>query len=342
MSLRSYINKIATGPELSKDLSREEAREAMTLILDGSADPVETGVFLVALRMKRETDDENFGILDALKASLGESRKVDLDELLVIGDPYNGFARYPVASAFLPAVLAALGIPCLIHGTKNMGPKYGLTHAKIYTKLGLQNSSTIDDSEAELLAKRWSYLDQSIMSPALHALKHVRDLIVKRPCLSTLEKFMSPYSARRNHMLVGYVHKDYEDLLIRIAKEYGYDSSLIVHGIEGGVMPTASGKSSCVYDTGSSCTHIDYSLSLLGIDIPERYKPVSRKDQDNEQLLDDTVRLGIEALSGKENYIYYSLISAASLVHSCLRETELIDSAKQVVALLKSQKIEIV
>eukprot|EP00494_Astrolonche_serrata_P017896 UN18086 len=54
-NMRTCIQKVATGPEYSKDLSFEEARDAMATILDGSADPVQAAVYLIALRMKRET-----------------------------------------------------------------------------------------------------------------------------------------------------------------------------------------------------------------------------------------------------------------------------------------------
>src|SRR5208283_1939430 len=56
--MRSIIKRIATGPELSKDISREEARQGMRFVLEGEVDPVQAGIFLIALRMKRETDEE--------------------------------------------------------------------------------------------------------------------------------------------------------------------------------------------------------------------------------------------------------------------------------------------
>ena len=62
--MRSIIQRIATGPEFSKDIPRDEARRGMRLVLDGAVDPARAAVFLIALRMKRETDDENLGILD--------------------------------------------------------------------------------------------------------------------------------------------------------------------------------------------------------------------------------------------------------------------------------------
>ncbi|MGH8569613.1 MAG: hypothetical protein ACREXU_16800, partial [Gammaproteobacteria bacterium] len=41
--MRSVIQRIATGPEMSKDISRDEARLAMRAILEGQVDPVQAG-----------------------------------------------------------------------------------------------------------------------------------------------------------------------------------------------------------------------------------------------------------------------------------------------------------
>mgnify|MGYP006193788123 CR=1 FL=1 len=59
--MSSILKRIATGPELSKDISREEARAGMRLVLDGEVDPVQAGVFLIALRMKGETAEVLIG-----------------------------------------------------------------------------------------------------------------------------------------------------------------------------------------------------------------------------------------------------------------------------------------
>ena len=59
--MRACLQKIATGPELSKNLSEEESQTAMSLVLDDAADEVQAAIFLIALRMKRETDAELWG-----------------------------------------------------------------------------------------------------------------------------------------------------------------------------------------------------------------------------------------------------------------------------------------
>jgi anthranilate phosphoribosyltransferase len=62
--IHSIIQRIATGPELSKNIEEEEAEAAMSAVLNGEVDDVQSAIFLVALRMKRETMDE---ILEFLK-----------------------------------------------------------------------------------------------------------------------------------------------------------------------------------------------------------------------------------------------------------------------------------
>ncbi|MEA3410214.1 MAG: hypothetical protein U9R74_01590 [Pseudomonadota bacterium] len=64
--INACIQKVATGPEYSKDIAFEEARDTMRLILGRRVDPVQAAVYLIALRMKRETDDENLGSLQAI------------------------------------------------------------------------------------------------------------------------------------------------------------------------------------------------------------------------------------------------------------------------------------
>ena len=49
--MRSIIQRIATGTNLSKNISIEVARAGQNAVLAGHVDPVEAGTFLSALRM---------------------------------------------------------------------------------------------------------------------------------------------------------------------------------------------------------------------------------------------------------------------------------------------------
>ena len=209
--MRSAIQRVATGPELSKNLSREEAHSVMLALLDGSADPVQAAVFLIGLRMKRETDEEFKGIMDALQGAT-QVDSVDVEEVVTIADPYNGFNRTLQGSLFMLPVLAACGVNAYSHGVELGGPKYGSTHHTIIRALGGNPNRSPAQVSSQLANPDigWGYLDQSSMCPSLHSLNDLRKRIVKRPVLSTTEALVSSLSGRKKtHLVTGYVHKPY-------------------------------------------------------------------------------------------------------------------------------------
>jgi len=272
-AMRLILQRIATGPELSKNLSREEAQAGMRLILDGMVDPVQAGIFLIALRMKRETDDENCGVLDAVRgATLRVTAAVD--ELVDIGDPYDGFKRTLPASPFLPAVLAACGVAAVSHGVESMGPKYGVTHRQVLRAAGLP----VDLSPAEAAARvadprvGWAYVDQQYFSPKLYALTALRTLIVKRPAITTAEVLAGPLRGRlKTHLVTGYVHKPYPRVYAMLARHAGFTSALIVRGVEGSVIPLLAQTGKVFhYRDGGEELPVEFKPADVGIDQPMR------------------------------------------------------------------------
>lgn len=238
--MHSIIQRIATGPELSKDISRDEARAGMRSILDGEIDPVRAAIFLIALRMKRETDDENLGILDAIRAA-SVTAIADVDALVDIGDPYDGYIRTLPAAPFLPAVLAACGVPAVSHGVERMGPKFGVTHRQVLRAAGAPVDLTPDQAATRIAdpAIGWAYVDQAAWCPKLHGLTDLRTRIIKRPAITTIETVTGPIRARgRTHLVTGYVHKAYPRIYELLSRASGFDSALIVRGVEGGVTPS--------------------------------------------------------------------------------------------------------
>jgi anthranilate phosphoribosyltransferase len=267
--MNSILKRIATGPELSKDISREEARDGMRLVLDGAVDPVQAAVFLIALRMKRETDDENRGLLEAIREATHRAT-APVDEVLDLGDPYDGYVRTLPAAPFLPAVLAACGVAAISHGVERMGPKYGVTHRQVLRAAGLPVDLSPEQAAARLADPRtgWAYVDQKAFCPKLYALAGLRTLIVKRPAITTAEVLAGPVRGRRKtHLVTGYVHKPYPRIYALLARHAGFDSALIVRGVEGGVIPglTQTGKV-FRYHGGDAETSVEFKPAELGIE----------------------------------------------------------------------------
>ncbi len=342
--MRSIIRRIATGPELSKDISREEARAGMRLVLEGRVDPVQAGIFLIALRMKRETDDENLGVFDAIR-DVTATVIAPVDEVMDIADPYDGYNRSLPSSPFLPALLAACGLPAVSHGVERVGPKYGITHCQVLRAAGAPVDLTPVQAAARLADAKigWAYVDQRAFCPKLHDLIGLRSLIVKRPAITTVETLVGPLRGRqKTHVMTGYVHKPYPRIYALLARAAGFDSALIVRGVEGGVIPSLrqAGKLFYYRDKGEEQA-LELNPIELGIEQTLRAVPLpgsSGEDEGVDRKLDTTAaaqaaaELGLAALAGAPGATRDGLVYAAAL---CLWHVRRHDTLVQAAAAVR-------
>ncbi len=317
------------------------------MILDGVADPVQAGIFLIALRMKRETDDENIGVMEAIR-EVTETATAAVDDVVIISDPYDGYNRTIPASPFLPPVLAALGVPALSEGVETMGPKFGVTHRQILRAAGIPVDLTPGQAADRLADPSigWAYVDQSRFCPKLHKLTELRTKIVKRPALTTVEVMTGPVRGRRKtHLVTGYVHKPYPRLYALLARHVNFDSLLLVRGVEGGVIPSLRQVGRCVYyhDKGEEQT-LDTNPAELGIEqrvraapLPEDLPKAARPGDeiaiavDMNALAKVAAKAGVEALGGKAGPIYDGLVYGGALVLHHLRRYDSLPAAADAV-----------
>ena len=351
--LRGCIQKVATGPEYSKDLAFDEAHAAMRTILAGKADPVQAAVFLIALRMKRETDDENAGVLRAILDAT-QAVTAEVDEVLDVADPYDGYSRGLAISPFLPPVFAACGLPAVSHGVESLGPKYGATHRQVLSNAGINVDRNATEAARDLAnpAIGWSYVDQKAFCPALHDLIPLRSRIVKRQVLTTVEVLAGPVRGRRKtHLMTGYVHKAYPPIYARLARQVGFDTAAIIRGVEGGVIPSLKqpARVFCYHNRGEE-SPVECYPDTIGIDQQTRAVPIPpetpaapRKGDDIATTVDIdaaaavAARTGLEALGGKPGPGHDSLVYAAALVlHHLGRHASLTNAADAVREVLSS------
>ena len=324
--MRSVIGRIATGPEYSKDISAEEARDAMRAILENQADPVQAGIFFIALRMKRESDEENIGVLDAIM-EVTQSATAKTDEVAVLADPYDGYNRSLTAAPFLPAVLAACGLPTVATGVESMGPKYGATHKQILRAAGINVDLTSAEAAARMSGAGWSYVDQSRFAPRLYELTGLRTAIVKRPVLTTVEVLLAPVKgAKKTHFITGYVHKPYPRVYALLARHAGFDDSLIIRGTEGGVIPSLRQDSRMflVHNKGEEQL-VEFKPQDIGIQQEVRAPLIPGQGdagelESNVDVFDaakvsaQAAEAGLGALNGRKGATYDSLVLGAALM----------------------------
>lgn len=342
--MKSIIQRIATGPDLSKDIEFEEAKAGMQAILRGEINAVRSAIFLIALRMKRETMMENEGILAAILEQ-SDKQSVNVEDLVDLGEPYSGYNRSIPISAFLPPLLAELGLPTVIHGLDSVSPKFGLTHHHISQSLGLSVEHSTQQAKARLEDNNigWAYIDQAQYCSGLHHLVGLRNDIVKRTVINTVETLIAPLRGNTTHSILGYVHKPYPPIYAHLVKASGMQSSLLVRGVEGGVVPSLRQKGLMIsYQGIEEVGRVDIDPKSLGIEQTSRaiaFPSELNIEHNISALADYTSKLGKAALAGERGMFYDGLVLGASLVLWHTKKCKnLTDAAQKVRSILNSGK----
>ena len=245
-AFRELLQKVGSGVHTGKDLSREEAATATRMMLLQEATPAQIGAFMIAHRIKRPTSEELAGMLDAydqlgpkLQAwGMGHrgdsSTKPSFSQpVTVFGTPYDGRSRTAPVTPLTALILAASGVPVLMHGGNCMPTKYGVPLIEIWQGLGVDFSKLTLAQVQQLLETTglgFIYLPQHF--PQAHELVPYRDQIGKRPPFATLELIWSPY-AGNTHIVAGYVHPPTESRFRETFEMRGVTNFTLVKGLEG-------------------------------------------------------------------------------------------------------------
>jgi len=237
---RELLRKIGSGEHTSRGLSREEAAEAMALMLNGDATPAQMGAFLIAHRIRRPEPQELAGMLDHYNAH-GPSLHSQGPRLpICFGMPYDGRTRTAPVFPLTALVLAAAGHPVILHGGRRMPIKYGITPMELLQVLGIDFSGlTIAAVQHCLDRENLALTHQPLHFPGAETLVEIRDELGKRPPVASLELLWSPHKGA--HLLVsGFVHPPTESRAWAALAEYGEPNVVTVKGLEGSTdIPTS-------------------------------------------------------------------------------------------------------
>ena len=118
--MKEYIAKAVDG----KDLTQEEAKKAMEIMLSGEATQAQIAAFLTAMRMKGETLEELIGLASVLrdKAETITPKSENYVDLVGTGGDCTYTFNISTTSAF---VAAAAGLPVAKHGNRSISSKSG-------------------------------------------------------------------------------------------------------------------------------------------------------------------------------------------------------------------------
>jgi anthranilate phosphoribosyltransferase len=223
--MKEFISKVVEG----KDLSEDEATQAMKLIMSGEATPAQIASFLTALRMKGETITEISAFARVMREFAAQiNPRVDgrlVDTCGTGGDKVKTFNISTIA-AF---VVAGAGVAIAKHGNRSVTSKAG--SADLLEALGV--NLNLSPKQVESIIENIGI--GFMFAPAFHgAMKYAigpRKEIGIRTVFNVLGPLTNPANAQAQ--VLGVFDSALVEPLAQVLGRLGVKHALVVHGLEG-------------------------------------------------------------------------------------------------------------
>lgn len=186
-----YILKKVVG---QKDLSPEEASQAMRQIISGEVADVQTAAFLTAMRSKGETTEELTSFVQVMRNA---AIKPDLDatgavDLCGTGGDNSGTFNISTAAMF---VVAGAGVPVLKHGNRSVSSKSG--SADVLEALGAVISLQKEQVEEVFQEAGFAFMFAPHFHPAMKQVSSTRRTLGIRTFFNILGPLLNPAGVKR-------------------------------------------------------------------------------------------------------------------------------------------------
>ena len=255
MDIKGALNKIAQR----QDLTGEEMRSVMNIIMNGEATPSQIGAFLIGMRVKGESVGEIAAAVSILREKMV---KVDAPEhaIDIVGTGGDGAETLNISTA-TSIVVAAAGVPVAKHGNRALSSKSGASD--VLQALGVKIDLTPD-----VIARCITEAGIGFMfAPAHHpAMKHVGPTRVElgtRTLFNLLGPQSNPAGARR-YMLGVYDKRWVEPVAAALLANRAV-SAWVVHGADGLDELSTTGPSFVASIKGGNLTSFEVTPEDAGL-----------------------------------------------------------------------------
>lgn len=218
--IKAAVAKLVEGHSLSE----REARDVMGQIMEGEATPAQLAAFLVAHRLKGETEDEILGFAQAMRSkALAISFPDDLLDTCGTGGDSSGTYNISTCSAL---VVAAAGIKVAKHGNRSATSQCG--SADVLESLGVHLSLTPEQAIQALNELGFAFLFAPSYHPAMKYAAPVRGEIGVRTVFNILGPLSNPAGATRQ--LLGVADPAISSMMASVMTRLGVERGMVVHG----------------------------------------------------------------------------------------------------------------
>ena len=221
--MKSILTKIAE----QMPLSRQEAAEAMSIMLEGEASAQQIAAFLVGLRARGESIDELTGLTESMRAfAVPVDAPAHALDIVGTGGDRSGSFNISTTTAL---VCAGAGAVVAKHGNRSVSSKCG--SADVLEVLGVQTELGKAGVEFCLQEAGLAFLFAPYFHPALKHVMPVRRHLGVRTCFNILGPLCNPAAVKRQ--LIGAFSIEVARSMASIFSRLGSERTICVHAEDG-------------------------------------------------------------------------------------------------------------
>jgi anthranilate phosphoribosyltransferase len=210
------------------DLTRDEARGTMAVIMAGEATDAQIAGFLVALRAKGETADEIAGCAEAMREHVLRVNPARTDLVDVVGTGGDGANTYNISTA-AALVTAAAGAAVAKHGNRAASSQTGA--ADVLEALGFRLELPPERIERSIDELGFGFLFAQAHHPAMRHAAPVRRELATRTVFNVLGPLTNPAGARA--LVLGVYSPELARTLAQALVQLEATRAYVVHGAGG-------------------------------------------------------------------------------------------------------------
>ena len=221
--LTRAIDEICDGTHLTAD----HTSAALAEIMEGRAEPVQIGAFLIALRAKGETVAELVGLARTMR-NLSTQVTVNRDDLVDTAGTGGGPTTFNISTT---AALIAAGAGCAVakHGNRSATSKCG--SADLLEALGVQIELTPEQVAECIDEIGFGFMFAPKHHQATAAVVPVRKELAVRTIFNLLGPLTNPAGARRQ--LLGVSDRSFQETIAEALLSLGCDHAMVVSADDG-------------------------------------------------------------------------------------------------------------
>lgn len=233
---KSVLADVAAG----RTLSRDAARAAFSLILQGEATPAQLGAFLMGLRLRGEHPEELIGAAEAMRAAMTPVEAPE-DAIDIVGTGGDGAGTYNI-STLAAIIVAACGVTVAKHGGKAASSRSGASD--VLSELGVRVGLPPEAASACLGQAGVCFMAAPTHHPALRHAAPVRAELGLRTIFNLLGPMCNP--ARVKRQALGVYAKEWLEPMALALRALGAQRVWLLSGSDGLDEATTTGPTHVV------------------------------------------------------------------------------------------------